>query len=295
MPAPTPSQPETVKLTVDGLTYGGLAFGLSDAPPLLALHGWQDNANSFRQLAQALPDFRLVALDLSGHGLSDHRSADATYQIWDDLPQLVGILDALGWDRCTLLGHSRGAIISTLLAAALPERVSALITLDSMLPAPTRDDDFVTTLRAFLKDRAKLLHRPPRHFASEKAFVERRSLRGEPPLVSAALAERALHPCEEGLAYRNDPRHNGASAVKLNEQQCNAVLRCLSMPVLNIWATPRHGMEQAAARQRSAIARHVANFTTVDIPGHHHWHMEEAPAKEIALAIREFLRHATTD
>lgn len=289
MQPPPPPIPEELTLFVDGLTYAGLAFGPVDAPPVLALHGWQDNANSFQQLARALPEVRLVALDLSGHGKSSHRSADATYQIWDDLPQLVGVLDALGWAQCAVLGHSRGAIIGTLLAASQPERVHTLMTLDSMLPRPTKDEVFASTLRAFLKDRTALLNRSPRQFASEQAFVERRARMGEPALVSTVLAERALKPRDDGFVHRNDPRHNGASAVRMNEGQCISVLKTLAMPVLNIWATPRKGLEDDIARQRALIAEHMPDVTTVDIPGHHHWHMEPEPAEQIATAIRQFL------
>ena len=49
--------------------------------PILALHGWLDNALSFASLAPLLTDYHMIALDLSGQGLSDHRSPDATYHI----------------------------------------------------------------------------------------------------------------------------------------------------------------------------------------------------------------------
>jgi hypothetical protein len=75
----------------------------------------------------------------------------------------------------------------------------------------------------------------------------------------------------------------------MNAQQCISVLQALAMPVLNIWATPRQGLEDDIARQRALIARHVQDVTTVDIPGHHHWHMEPEPAEQIATAIRQFL------
>jgi pimeloyl-ACP methyl ester carboxylesterase len=118
--------------TVEGLQLAGLVSGPADGIPVLALHGWLDNAASFSALRPFLTQARLVAIDMPGHGLSDHRSTDSGYQIWDDLPQLAGLLDQFGWERCVLLGHSRGAMISTLLAAAFPERVDALITLDGM-------------------------------------------------------------------------------------------------------------------------------------------------------------------
>src|SRR5690606_29062519 len=65
----------------------------------------------------------VVALDLAGHGHSYHRTLQAAYNIWEDLPDILRAADQLGWQKFNLLGHSRGAIISALLIATLPERV----------------------------------------------------------------------------------------------------------------------------------------------------------------------------
>ena len=52
---------------------------------VIACHGWLDNAASFDFLAPLLSACHVVALDMPGHGLSDHKSAQANYNIWDDL------------------------------------------------------------------------------------------------------------------------------------------------------------------------------------------------------------------
>jgi len=135
--------------TIEGVQLAGLVFGPTDGVPVLALHGWLDNAGSFETLAPLISNANIVAIDLPGHGLSDHRSPDSSYQVWDDLPQLFGLLDQLGWDKCILLGHSRGAMIATLMAAAMPERFTALITLDGMLPYPADDGNAIKHLRSF--------------------------------------------------------------------------------------------------------------------------------------------------
>ena len=119
--------PMAMSWQVNGLQLAGLSWGDPGAKPLLALHGWLDNAASFSVLAPLLKHHHVVAVDLTGHGLSAHRSADAGYQIWEDLPELLGVLDALGWQEFSLMGHSRGAIIAGLLASTLPERVQRLV------------------------------------------------------------------------------------------------------------------------------------------------------------------------
>ena len=93
---------------VNGLRIKGLCWGDERSPPVLALHGWLDNAASFAVLAPRLANFHIVALDLTGHGKSSRRSADASYQIWDDLPEILGVVKQLGWNNFELMGHSRG-------------------------------------------------------------------------------------------------------------------------------------------------------------------------------------------
>ena len=66
---------------VHGLRLAGLSWGSPEARPLLCLHGWLDNAASFAVLAPLLQGSHVVAPDLTGHGKSARRSADATYQI----------------------------------------------------------------------------------------------------------------------------------------------------------------------------------------------------------------------
>ena len=275
--------------TVEGLRIAGLCFGPDTGTPILALHGWLDNASSFAKLAQFLPGRRLVALDMPGHGLSDHRSADAGYQIWDDLPQLVGIIDQLGWEECVLMGHSRGAMIASLMASVIPERVSALITLDGMLPYPADDGMMVEQLRNYLNDRRKQAQKSTRLFASHADFVERRGRSGEPRVVAEQLAERNLRKTDNAYEWRGDPRLSGASAMKLNLRQCEAMLKALTMPVLNIWATPSERLKKLMEAARALAQQHVANLTSADVPGHHHWHMEEPTAREIAKVIEGFL------
>src|SRR5690606_2312769 len=107
-------------------TLAGLAFGPRDGRPVLALHGWLDNAATFVPLAPLLPELRIYALDLPGHGRSSHRPPGARYHYVDWVGDVIEAADALGLDRFALLGHSMGAGISILTAGTFPERVERL-------------------------------------------------------------------------------------------------------------------------------------------------------------------------
>ena len=217
---------------VNTLQLAGLSWGEPGERPLLALHGWLDNAASFARLGPLLAGHHVVALDLTGHGQSARRSADASYQIWDDLPEILGVLDQLGWGTFDLMGHSRGAIIATLLASAFPERVNHLVLLDAVFPLAVDPEDFPGQMRKAMQQKPALLSRSNRVFTSADEAVASRSKHGLSAEAAKLLVERSLCACPEGVTWTTDPRLHGASAVKLTEAQIRAVLKALHMPTL---------------------------------------------------------------
>lgn len=272
---------------VNDLRLAGLAWGEPGARPLLALHGWLDNAASFSLLAPLLDRHQVVAVDLTGHGRSAQRSADAGYQIWDDLPELVGVLDALGWDSFDLLGHSRGAAIASILAAAFPERVRRLVLLDGLTPEPVADDLFPSQLRKYVEDKRYWMSRSNRVYASIEDAVASRASSDLSHEAARLIVQRNLRPCDGGYTWTTDLRLRGASAVKLTARQIRAVLEGLSMPTLLLMAEDglgKHAALAAAARQS------IANLQLESIAGGHHCHMEAAVAG-IASTINRFLQY----
>ncbi|MCF3974843.1 alpha/beta fold hydrolase [Paracoccus salsus] len=274
---------------VDGLRLSGLAWGPEDGTPVFALHGWMDHAGSFQVVAPRLHGCRVVALDLSGQGHSANRAAHATYNIWDDLPQIAGLLDQLGWDDCVLLGHSRGANISALFAAALPEKVRAFVAIESLVPEPS-DDTVVATLRAFLQQTRRQSARPARCFPTREGYIDRRIAQGSSRRTADALAERALEETPGGFRLRGDPRLFACSALKLTLNQVEDVLRAIRCPVLNIWAT--EGILQSRPRLADLVRDAeslIPDYERVEIPGDHHLHLDADAAGRIARETLAFL------
>ena len=70
---------EEIRLSLPHIELAAHLFGPEDGVPVIALHGWLDNANSFARLAPKLTGLRIVALDLAGHGHSAHRPPGASY------------------------------------------------------------------------------------------------------------------------------------------------------------------------------------------------------------------------
>ncbi|XP_040089102.1 serine hydrolase-like protein 2 isoform X2 [Oryx dammah] len=121
-----------LKLAVPWGHIAAKAWGSHQAAPVLCLHGWLDNANSFDRLIPLLPkDFYYVAMDFGGHGLSSHYSPGFPYYHQNFVSEVRRVAAALKWNRFSLLGHSFGGTVGGMFSCIFPEMVDKLILLDS--------------------------------------------------------------------------------------------------------------------------------------------------------------------
>ena len=117
-----------------GVQLHYLEAGTGD-PPIVLLHGLGSTVTKWRD---ALPLFaarrRTLAVDLPGFGKSDAPRARYTFGFLAG--GVKAFLDALGIERCILVGNSLGGVVAMWLAASWPERVSQLVLVDPALPLP---------------------------------------------------------------------------------------------------------------------------------------------------------------
>lgn len=110
-----------------------LQAGPADAPPLLLIHGYtaakEDFADHLDGLARL--GWHAVAPDLRGHGQSSKPDDPAAYSLRQFAADILELADALGWDRFTLLGHSMGGMVAQHVALAAPDRLDALVLMDT--------------------------------------------------------------------------------------------------------------------------------------------------------------------
>ena len=101
-------------------------------PVVLYLHGYSSFLNVWEPLAKTLADeHRSILVDLPGHGLSDRRQADYSPQGVAHI--LWGLLDSIGVERVSLVGHSWGAAIAAAMILERPDSVSKLVVADGWL------------------------------------------------------------------------------------------------------------------------------------------------------------------
>lgn len=259
-----------------GLTHG------DGAVRALALHGWLDNAHSFLGLSEHLDGIEVVALDLPGHGHSAPRPEGVRYHFDDYVFDVLRAADALGWDRFHLLGHSLGGAVSSIVAAAAPERIISLALIEGLGPLSAPPDQ---TAKGWRRALASSRTRPRRvHPTVESAIAARLANSDLTETEARCLAERGLVETEDGFTWRHDQRLSWPSTQRYTEAQVLDLLRAIEAPVLNIYSDPPSGILSARVLQRRLAAlRHHRLYSH---PGGHHLHMHH-PGK-IGPVIREF-------
>jgi pimeloyl-ACP methyl ester carboxylesterase len=271
------SDPRERRIALPHLELAAQAWGGASLPPLLALHGWLDNAGSFAHLAPRLAARgRVIALDLPGHGHSSHLAAGASYHYVDYVQAVMAAADALELPRFSLLGHSLGAGIASLVAAARPERIERLLLIEGLGPL---GDDGTQTLERFRKALAPREGRrkPLRTFRAVAEATAARSLAsGLPAALAQPIVERGLAESDGGWRWRSDPRLTRPSAVRLAESQIHDLLRGIAAPTTLLLAQPATPYLPAAMMQARADC--VAHIAVSHMDGGHHLHLEHPQA-----------------
>lgn len=101
--------------------------------PLLLVHGLNGAKEDFAAHLPALAaaGWHAVAPDLRGHGASDAPDSEKDYSLEILAGDLLALAGALGWARFALLGHSMGGMIAQVAALSAPERLAALVLMDT--------------------------------------------------------------------------------------------------------------------------------------------------------------------
>lgn len=146
--------------TIDNLRLHYLDWGQAEKPAMILLHGFAVTAHTWDFFSlSARSRFHIYALEHRGHGDSGW-APDGDYRRERYAADLVVFGEALQLDSFVLIGHSLGGSVALLAASQRPERIRALVIVDSML-GPRRDP---TSVRRFVEG--------PDTFPSLEAFAD---------------------------------------------------------------------------------------------------------------------------
>lgn len=277
---------EEWQLAVGAQTWAGLAWGEIDAPPVLLLHGWLDNAGSFAPMARCLPGRRLWVPDLPGHGRSGHRPPGTWYHFVDYVSDVLALARELGLETFDLIGHSMGGAIATLVAGAYPERIRRLVLIEALGPLARPAQACAADLRRAVDARLGLHDKQLKvHPDRDAARTARMQANGLSAAAADALIERALMPAPGGYVWRSDPRQTLPTPIRGTEAQYLSLLEAITTPTLALFADPAAAYLSGADADNRLAA--LAPQQLLRLPGGHHLHLENP--LPLAAAVAAFL------
>jgi pimeloyl-ACP methyl ester carboxylesterase len=281
---------------------------------ILCLHGWLDNCRSFHRLAPSLldTDTELVAIDFPGHGLSSHKSPDAPPTVMSNAAFYVAeTVRQLEWDSFVLIGHSMGAAVSLIYAAAFPEQISRLVLLEGAGPLTRNGRDVAKHVRASIERRQAgnpflysqfntasitTTTKAPRVYPNIDSAVETRCKTatlspGNQYLskeASLEMVQRATITVNGGgVQFRHDPRLQWPSLLYMTDEQVEGLYSDIQCPVCLLLAEDGWPMDKTRKEVTMSRLQPVV-FKT--LAGSHHFHADPETADVVAEQVKAFLQ-----
>ena len=185
-------------IEVNGCAIHRLIWGEVGAPGLMLVHGGGAHAHWWSHIAPLFPAYRVVALDLSGHGDSGRRS-EYSIDHWTD-EVLAAATDAGFSGPPVLVGHSMGGFVVTATAAKAGDRLAGTIILDSPMVQEDPEVEAARIGQAFgapkvYPDRATAISR----FKTIPAQAH------YDPHILQTVATRSLRDVDGGVSWKFDP------------------------------------------------------------------------------------------
>lgn len=190
---------EHLATTVDGAEVRALAWGERAAPTLVLVHGGAAHAHWWAAVGPLLADrFRVVALDLTGHGTSERRDV-YSINTWAD--EVLAIAEVGGGSgRPIVVGHSMGGFVTIATAALHGGALEGAVVVDAPVARP--DPETAEGLGGGM-------FRAPKVYADTEEALRHFHLVPPQPCANgwlvAHIARSSLHAVEGGVTWRFDP------------------------------------------------------------------------------------------
>jgi pimeloyl-ACP methyl ester carboxylesterase len=197
----TPAEEDVIEVT--GCPIHRMAWGRRGNPGLVLVHGGAGHAHWWSFLAPLFPQYRVVALDLSGHGDSGHRSR---YGIDHWTEEVLAAAQDIGMEGPpVLIGHSMGGFVATATAVRGGDRLAGMIILDSPIVA---EDPEVEAARLGMAFGAPKIY--PDIETAVRRFRTVPAQENYDPYILRHVAEHSLRAVEGGFGWKFDPALFGA-------------------------------------------------------------------------------------
>ncbi len=241
---------------------------------ILLLHGYLESLEVWEPLVKLLtPHFRVVRLDLPGHGISEVKGDVHTMEFEADA--VCGVMDNLHIDKCTLVGHSMGGYVALAFAEKYPDRLDGLVLFHSTPNADSEEKKQDREREIALIDAGKkeLLARmaPGKGFAAD----------------NRARFSDTIEDLSELVGITDDDGIKALLRGMMQRKDRNEMLRGLRVPQMFIFGLKDEYINADTA-EKIAAGHPQARIVRLENSGHMGF-IEESEAS--ALALIEFMEH----
>lgn len=264
-----------VSFQINDLIYAGKLWGEDGGHPVIALHGWLDNANSFDRIVPCVPGLNVCALDLAGHGQSGHRPGWGQYYFYDYVYDVLAVAEALGWNNFSLMGHSMGAHIAMVAAAMRPDKVSQLFLIDGFGIPRNFPPSSVPDLAKTAYQKALLLKQkkaPVYQSVDDMVVTRQNGFLQINEQAARLLCERGIKEVAGGYTWRSDPKLKYMSPFSVSHEEFCEYVKLIEAPTELILADRTTHRDEKMIQQRIDLHR---NLQVHRLSAGHHLHMEE--------------------
>ena len=269
------------------LCLRGKSWHYDRASKIIGLHGWLDNCHTFNDFAPHFSNYNFIAVDMAGHGLSDHRHHP--YYVWEYAMDIAELVESLA-EPVHIVGHSLGAAVAFLTASLLQSQCKSLTLLEGAVPIPGDASDFAHQWRQAY--RARRESRPRNIYPSVDDLTTLRMNSPVSPLDrtrAEALLKRETYQADHGWMLHHDPNLTKPTVVRLTTEQIFSLARAITCPTHLILADS--GL--LTNRLPDELFTQFRELSRSQFPGDHHFHMG-LTGNEVAKASLEFVDQSET-
>ncbi|MFP4417261.1 MAG: alpha/beta fold hydrolase [Chitinivibrionales bacterium] len=277
----TDTQVQDKLIEVRGLSFHYREWGNAGLPPVLIFHGITGHAWEFDQLASALScSFHVLVISQRGHGASSWAAQYSPHTMAEDI---AGLIDAFGFERVRIIGHSMGGVNSWIYAATHPEKLDRLV-LQDITPDVITSDDVVAGMTMILREYAQAHYADPQEAVS---WYMSGSKKSNPGKLREFVLKNLASSSEGIYTWRFDAKglQGWIKSASSDPEMHWSALRKIVCPALVVRAGNSHFTGRNSVER---MVQALPNGLQVEIPGStHDIHIERC--EELVETLCRFL------
>lgn len=280
---------EETYIKTNGIQLHTVMGGLQSGPPVVLLHGFPEMWRCWIRQLPALVEAgcRVIIPDQRGYNLSDKPKGVKNYRISTLVDDIIGLIDALEYEKVNLVGHDWGAVVAWMLASKYPQRLHRLSIMNVPHPA---------VMKRFLQRDLEQLRRSWYVFFFQLPWLPEAGMRANDwrGAVRALRGSGKIHTFtdEDIEKYKEAWSQSGAMTAMINWYRAAVLYQrpmlkdpCIKVPTLMMW-----GMQDFALSHRMARPSmdYVKEGNLILFPEATHWVQRDA-ADEVNHYLIDFL------